>query len=301
MKQFIIDGFNLAYRSHFAFKSLTTATGLPSGGIYGFLTSMRSLRKRFSDSKFCVVWDNEAINKKEVFADYKANRVPFRIDMPIRDLKEALKCLNVLQAEAPKEEADDVISSIVAKADDLCYVYTSDKDMLQLVQDGKVVVISPKVGAIQEKFYDEEAVKNKYGVQPKDLACYFTFRGDDVDNIPGVPRVPSKVLASLSDKYKSSSVIYENLDKENLTDFQRQSIKDFQNQSVINSSLITLKLDIPYTITEGKTDPDNFQKILDKYEIKSISSISYTELFNSDNSFLLKEGPKLKAYSLFEE
>ena len=316
MKRFIIDGFNLAYRSHFAFKNLTTTAGLPSGGVYGFMTSTRALKKRFPDFKFYVVWDNEASNKKEVYSEYKANRTPFRVDLPIRDLKDALKCVNIIQVEVPREEADDVIASLVRAPEDfsdnsdnnvivssqenLDYVYTSDKDMLQLVRDGRVIVISPKVGTIQEKSYDEEAVKAKYGVGPKDLACFFTFRGDSVDNVPGVPRVPSKVLASLSDKYKDPEKIYENLEKETLTDFQRQSIYNFRDQALINSSLISLKRNLLYQTTEGKADPEGYQKFLDKYEIRALSAVSYVELFNNDNSFLTREGPHLKTYSLFD-
>ena len=211
MKRFIIDGFNLAYRSHFAFKDLSTSTGLFSGSIYGFLTTMRALKRRFPDFQFYVVWDNEPTTKKNAYAGYKANRIPFRVDFPIRDLKDILKCVKVVQAEMENEEADDVIASVVRADGNMDYIYSSDKDLLQLVKDGSVVVISPKVGRNEEKIYDEEAVRGKFGVGPKDLARFLAFRGDTVDNIPGAVRVHSKVIASLCNKYGSVREIYENL------------------------------------------------------------------------------------------
>jgi len=301
MKQFIIDGFNLAYRSHFAFKNLTTASGLVSGGVYGFLTALRALRKRFSYCKFYIVWDNNASKKKEIFSEYKANRIPFRVDLPIKDLKEALQYVNIIQAEVTGEEADDVMASLASHADDLCYIYTSDKDLLQMVVDGRIIVISPKRGDIPEKSYDEEAVKVKYGVEPKDLACYFALRGDDVDNIPGVPRVPSKVLASLCNKYKVIENMYDGLVSETLTDFQRQSLTNFKNQVLINYSLTLLKKDLNCDLTTGKSDPEKFQSFLDKYEIKALTSESYIELFSVDTDFLIREGPSLKQNSFFDE
>jgi len=303
MKKFIIDGFNLAYRANFAFQDLKTSAGLPSGCAFFFLTTLRSLKKRFPDFKFYIAWDNDATVKKSLYTEYKANRVPFRLDFPIKDLKDALKKLNILQAEAPGQEADDVMASLTKSpvpGEDLIYIYSSDKDLLQLVEDGHVVVISPKVGPKEEKSYDEEAVKIKYGVEPKDLVCYFAFRGDTVDNIPGVARVPSKVLASLSSKHKNPASIYENLINESLTAFQRQSILNSKNQVLINLSLVTLNKDILYDITVGESKPEEFQKFLDKYEIKSFSAESFVELFKTETAFLTREGPKLKAYSLFD-
>ena len=301
MKRFIIDGFNLAYRSHFAFKDLSTSTGLFSGSIYGFLTTMRALKRRFPDFQFYVVWDNEPTTKKNAYAGYKANRIPFRVDFPIRDLKDILKCVKVVQAEMENEEADDVIASVVRADGNMDYIYSSDKDLLQLVKDGSVVVISPKVGRNEEKIYDEEAVRGKFGVGPKDLARFLAFRGDTVDNIPGAVRVHSKVIASLCNKYGSVREIYENLPGEALSDFQRRSLTDFREQASVNFSLTALNRDLFYKVTQGSSKKEDLQKLLDKYEIRALSSESYADLFDVDTSFLMREGPKLKTYSLFEE
>jgi len=301
MNRFIIDGFNLMYRSHHAFQRLSTSTDLSSGSIYGFLTTMRTLRKRFTDFNFFIAWDNIPTKKTNIFPEYKANRISQRNIFPLEDLKKALSCLNVTQVECPEEEADDVISTLINQPNDSGkdYIYTSDKDMLQLVQDGRVIVMSPKVGNTPEKFYDEEAVKAKWGVSPSDLSCYLALRGDVSDNVPGVERLPSKVIASLINKYKTPEGIYSGLANEKLTDFQRTKLAAARDQVLLNYTLVLLKPDLNCSFSFGKSNSEIFQYILDKYEIKAISSESYVDLFDSDTVFLHRNSPSLKSVSLF--
>lgn len=300
MNRFIIDGFNLAYRSHFAFQKFSTSTGLLSGGIYGFFTTLRALRNRYLDFKFHVVWDNVPKKKIEAFAEYKANRDHLRVNLPIADLKTALQCLNIIQVEAPGEEADDVIATLVQSNDGKDYIYSSDKDLQQLVRDGHVIVISPKVGAIPEKFYDEEAVKQKWGVGPRDLACLFAFKGDTSDNIPGTS-VPSKVLAPLTIKYRSPEMVYSSLAGEKLTDFQLHALVSNKNQVILNYSIINLKKDLDCMYTKGESLPEKLKEIFDKYEIKALSPESMVALFDAETEFLHRTSPSLKTVSLFDD
>lgn len=302
MNRFIVDGFNLVYRSYYAFMQLSTSTGTNSGGLYGFFTTLKTLKKKYPDFKFFVVWDNEAKKKKEIFSAYKANRVSNRVDvLPIESLKQALSCLDVAQVECPDEEADDVIASLVQYNDGKDYIYSSDKDLLQLVKDGHIIVISPKVGSIPEKIYDEEAVKTKWSVTPENLACFFALRGDNSDNIPGVCRVPSKILAILAMKYNHPLKIYSHLEEEVLTDYQRKSILEARDQVFINYSLILLKKDLNCVITSGKSDELKLAEILKKYEIKAFSAQTIVELFDSNTAFLVRNSPCLKTVSFFEE
>jgi DNA polymerase-1 len=301
MNRFIIDGFNLLYRSHYAFQKFSTSTGLPSGGVYGFFSILKSLRNKYPDFKFYVVWDNEPKKKKEILGQYKANREPHRVKLPVADIKGALQHLDIIQVECPDEEADDVIAALVSQSNEgKDYIYSSDKDLLQLVKDGRVIVISPKVGTTPEKIYDEEEVKKKWGVKPEDLACLFSFKGDSSDNIPGTS-VPSKILALLSTKYKKPTAVYASLGGEKLTDFQRVALETNKDQVFVNHSIIALKKDLSCILSGGKSSPEELRKIFDKYEIKAISAESLSDLFSVQNTFLRRTGPSLKTISLFEE
>jgi DNA polymerase-1 len=81
-------------------------------------------------------------------------------------------------------EADDVIGHIakhVLAEEDECYIVSTDKDFLQLV-DEKTFVYSPT----KKKLYNRELVKEEWGIYPQNLLLFRTLDGDNSDNVPGV-------------------------------------------------------------------------------------------------------------------
>jgi len=262
---------------------------------------MRALKKRFPDFYLVIAWDLEAKRKKEAFPEYKANRPGFRIDDPVLDLKKVFSSVRVAQAEMPGEEADDVMASLAStySKEGLVYIYSSDKDMLQLVEDGKVVVIKPKSGPNPEKIYDEERVKSDFGIYPKNFACYLSFRGDTSDNIPGVPRAQSKIIASLAEKYGEPRKVYGSLSNEKFTEYQRKNIKEHEQQVYLNYELVKLREDLNIAVSEGSPNPELLGFILDKYEIRSIKPDSYIDVFEKESSFLSRNAPAFENFSLF--
>ena len=299
MNHLIIDGFGIAFRSFFAFNTLMTKTGMQSGCIYGSLCCLRSLKKKHPSFHVTVAWDNEARRKKEIFPDYKANRPKYTMSDNVADLKIIFSALGATQAEMSGEEADDIIATLVKRyssEDGLIYIYSSDKDLLQLVKDGKVIMIRPKTG--EDKFYDEEAVRQEFGVAPEDLACYQAFRGDTTDNVPGVARVPSKIIASVVNQYKTPESVYKSGIINSMTEFQKSSFLSHEAQSLVNYSLVRLKDDLDCNITKGVVDKVKVDLILSKYEIRSISSDSLMNAFE-DKEFLERQAPAVENYSLF--
>lgn len=302
MNNLIIDGFGIVYRSHYAFNNLLTESGLCSGGVYGFLVSMRSIKNKYPHCHLTIAWDREATRRKEVFSSYKSSRSSIDLFEQIEDLKKMFLCVNVSQAEYEGEEADDVIASLTKKYhDNQVYVYSSDKDMLQLVKDGNVIAIRPKRGKTPERHYDEEKVIEEYNVQPKNFACFQCFRGDSVDNIPGAPRIKSSLLAHLVEKYESPSVIYEHLDEEKLTPYQRKTLLEFKEQASLNMQLVKLRTDLKLEVVTGKPDAEALIPLLNKYEIRSINPHTYTGTFTDVPSFNARKAPSIKSYTLFDE
>lgn len=302
MNHIIVDGFNLAYRSHYAFSNLTTSSGLSSGCIYGFLIGIRTIKNKFSNCHLTVAWDNDAVRRKSIYAGYKSNRSKMIFIEQIIDLKKILYNLNVSQTEYPGEEADDVIASLVKtyKTDDnQIYIYSNDKDMLQLVKDGHVIVIKPKWGKHPEKYYDEEAVRGEFKIEPKKFACFQCFRGDKVDNIPGVPRLKSSIIADLINKYETPANVYENLDNVELTDYERESIIKSKSQVLLNMQLVKLKDDLKLDIKKGTPNLESLEEYLKKYEIKAIKPTIFVGSFR-DITAVLKKAPAIESYSLFD-
>ena len=119
--------------------------------------------------------------------------------------------------ETPGLEADDLIGSLAEKfkkePDLRIIVFTGDLDALQLVINGKVVVETPKKGVGETKIYDEEAVRERYGVPPGRLIDFKGLVGDPSDNIPGVPGVGPKTAADLLGRFGTLEGVYANLEK----------------------------------------------------------------------------------------
>lgn len=303
MNHLIIDGFNLAYRSHYAFINLETPAGLLSGAVYGFLVGARTIKTKYMDCHVTIAWDTESQRRKQIDASYKANRNKFELPEQIKDLKGIFNCLNVSQAEYFGEEADDVIATLTKQYSaegGKVFILTSDKDMLQLVRDGQVHVIRPKKGAVPERVFDEEAVKEEFGVAPKDLECLLSFKGDSVDNIPGVPRVKTACLVDLIQKYKTPQNIYDHLAEEKLTDFQRKSLSDSQARVMMNIDLVRLRDDLNVNIYDGSANEEVLGVYLNKYAIKSINPNSYVNSFMDVSCFQSRTAPAIQSYSIFD-
>ncbi len=202
---YLWDGSAFVYRSFFALPPLTTRDGFPTGAIYGFLRALFALIKTEKPQYFVVAFDHPAPTQREkTYSGYKAHRpqMPDPLKLPIPKIKEFLPLMGINVMELEGYEADDIISSITIKALDMGFnvkVYTPDKDMLQLVKNRKVVVINPMNG----KVFDEDMVKEKFGIEPALIPDYLALVGDKVDNVEGIKGVGPKTAVKILQTYGS--------------------------------------------------------------------------------------------------
>ena len=312
MNYFIIDGMNYCHRMHNVNYELRTAKGMPSGMFYGFIRGILALKKKYRGYQFCVAWDNRAYHKFELQPDYKSGRtqLPPIVMSQVDDLKEYLKNCNVNQYEKEGQEADDVIASLVEMFrddGDTIMIYTNDKDMLQLVETGKVVVYKPKVAGVPDRFYDEDAVVEVFGVPPKKLAYYRSFDGDASDHITGVPRVPRKLLASLVNQYGSPANVYQIIDANQikLTAYQQRAFVESEDRVRTNLKIVELDRGITdIDCQKGVCNQEALVDILHKYEVKSVDPVTVIDIFSSSLNMKYTEARspyKLESFSLFGE
>lgn len=310
MNYYLIDGLNLAHRSHNAQFELKTSDGRFSGMIYQFLSSIYYLKRKNRTFKVGVVWDRKPLHKYELFDGYKEGRtrLPDNVYSQIPDIERFLEHCGVDQFHAEHQEADDVIASLAeryVREDEgaKVVILTNDKDMLQLVRDGKIVVHKPKVGLSPERFFDEEAVKELFGVAPGDLACFRSMSSDESDKLVGVRRVRRKVLAGMVEKHKTLDNIYASLEGEKLTEKEMQRMLEGRERVFLNYKLMALNRDLD-NIEHRKShiDRDVLSEILDVYEIKSLKVDNMIEVFTADPNIKFTEPKKaveLESYSLF--
>jgi DNA polymerase-1 len=309
MNYFLIDALNLAYRAHNANFELKNGSGIFSGMYYGFVRTLFSLKKRYRGYKFEVVWDRNPEHKRILQPDYKAGRTSLSstVTGQIPDIQEFLTNAGVDQFYMEGQEADDVIATLAerySREPGTVLIYSNDKDLLQLVKTGKIVVYKPKVGVNPEKFYDEEAVLGQFGVAPNKLACYRSFDGDASDNITGINRVPRKILANFVNEYTTIDKIYENLPNEKLTEFQRGSMVEGKKRVATNLKLVTLDRQLNSIVCdEGKFNKDGLIEQFAKYEIRSIKPENIIDIFSSSLNIKYsdpRDVVKVESFSLFD-
>ncbi len=202
-KLFLFDGTYAVFRAFFAIQGLRAADGTPTGGVFGFVNTVRKLLRENQPAHFGVAFDVEGpTHRDEIFEDYKANR-PEPPDDLVPQFGLAMEAATVLGwpvLTAPGFEADDVLATLAgeAKARGLDVVLvTADKDLYQLV-DADVVVLNP---AKDDRVLDPAGVLEVFGARPDQVVDVLSLMGDATDNVPGVPGVGEKTAKAMIRRY----------------------------------------------------------------------------------------------------
>ncbi|RIK57160.1 hypothetical protein DCC62_30015, partial [candidate division KSB1 bacterium] len=116
-KLFLIDGYALAYRSHFAFikNPLTNSRGEATSAVFGFIRALLQLLDEQSPEYFAVVFDTpEPTFRHKAYAAYKATRqrMPDELIAQIPKIREFSAALGANLIEYPGYEADDVMGTL---------------------------------------------------------------------------------------------------------------------------------------------------------------------------------------------
>jgi len=210
MNVLIVDGMNLFIRC-FVVVPTMDSDGNSIGGLTGFLKSLKNMVNDSKPDKVIVAWDGEGGSRRRrgIFAEYKEGRkvrLNRQDDMENQNesfknmgsqmmkLKTLLGLLGVVQVEAPECEADDVIALICKFIfpDEQKVVLTSDRDMLQLVDD-KTIVYSPT----KKIYWSRNEVMEKIGVMAENYIFVKALMGDGSDNIKGLGGIGEKTAVKL--------------------------------------------------------------------------------------------------------
>jgi DNA polymerase-1 len=286
-KMIIIDGNSLLFRAYYATaygdKSaiMRTKDGTPTNAIFAFANMLAKMLQNFKGGESIVVaFDSDKDTfRKEELASYKANRAPCPEDLkkqfPLS--RELCAALNIMCYEQHGVEADDIagtIAKMASKENDDVTLYTSDKDYLQLI-DKNTKVSLLKVGLSNMELLDEEGMKAKFGFTPKQIIDYKGLRGDDSDNLAGIPGVGDKTAVKLIQKYGDFETILSKADE--IGGKLGENLKTFADQGRQCYRLATMKTDVelPFTLKDLVYEGYDFASVnafAQKYELKQFLS-----------------------------
>ena len=117
-------------------------------------------------------------------------------------------------------------------------IYTSDRDMLQLVSPLTTVRMLKNGGNIIDYTY-ENFGQLFMGLTPEQITDYKGIAGDSSDNLPGVVGIGPKTAATLLREFKHLENIYENLDKLP-SDKQKEKFNTYKQQALDCKELATI-------------------------------------------------------------
>jgi DNA polymerase I len=301
MKVYLIDANALIYRIYHAMPKLTDLQGRPIQAVYGLANTLLKILKEEKPDYIFALYDRpEPTIRHQVFKEYKATRPPITDDLKLQISlsKKIFSAFNIPVIEKIGYEADDLIATLKEKfinlADEIV-ILTGDLDTLQLV-DKKTKVLTMQKGITKTMIYDENKIKERYGLLPSQLPDYKALVGDPSDNIVGIPGIGPKTASQLLQKYQNLGVIIEAAKEKKLDPKISLSILNNKEKLLFNRDLVTLrksieideKLLVPY---QGYNE-ENLISVFQEFGFKSlIQRIKPT--FGLFGSFLVKPDPSV--------
>lgn len=240
----IIDVSNFIFRAFFAIRPLTAPDGTPVNAVYGVLTMLHRLVQDMQPTHVCVARDTkEESVRKEIYADYKANRTeaPDDLKPQFALIEELLNRLHLPSIAIPRIEADDIIGCLVKQYHqdfDEILIASGDKDLMQFV-DGKVKMLDTMKGVT----YGPADVEEKMGVPPHQIVDYLALIGDSSDNIPGVPGIGPKGASALLKEFGTLEECLRRADEVKAKKTQA-ALKEHADLARISKQLATINCDI---------------------------------------------------------
>ena len=298
---FLIDGMAQIYRAHFAMikNPLTTKDGRHTSAIFGFMNSLFKLLRDENPDYIAVVLDcKEPTFRHKLYTEYKATRekMPDELVGQLEPLYEVISHTNIPILKKPGYEADDIIGTLVKKAEQaglVTYMVTGDKDMMQLVSE-TTFMYSPGNRFKPTTIYDKIKVKEKWGVGPDGIIDMLALVGDTSDNVPGVDGVGPKTAKKLLDQYKDIETILEHAD-EAKNKRVREGLQNGRDLVHLSRELVTIHCDVPveFHIEELiRKDMDGEALTYDFQDLEMYSLITQVEALSGNGVVALEQPDK---------
>lgn len=277
--EMLIDGNSLAYRAFFALPTdMATSSGQVTNAVYGFTSMLINLMSDRSPDNVVVAFDRpEPTFRHEMTPSYKAQResAPDILRQQMGLLRQVLDALAIAVVDAPGVEADDIIATLATRARDQgddALIVSGDRDSFQLVEDPHVKVLYCKRGVSEYVLYDEAGILERTGVRPVDYVNYAALRGDNSDNLPGVPGVGEKTAAKLINEKGDIDGVYGDLS--GFTPKLRQNLAEHEANVRNNVEMMRLLRDVALpgaeSLAQGEPDAAEVHRLFDFLELRSL-------------------------------
>ncbi|MFH1888657.1 MAG: DNA polymerase I [Candidatus Omnitrophota bacterium] len=299
---FLIDATAFCYRAFYAIKALSTSSGQPTNAIYGFINILNKILKEKKPELLAICFDvSRDTFRAKKFAEYKIQRPPMPDELSgqIPIIKNIISAYGIAIVEREGYEADDIIATLTERAREKnipVTIVSSDKDMLQLVDDG-IAVFSPYKD--EGTAYDKKKVSERFGIGPEKITDLIALMGDSADNIPSVPGIGEKTAVSLIGEFGSVDGLLNNI-----SNIKPEKIRIAVNDNIgvikLNKELATLDRNIsldfdPDKLKIGEPDRRELFRLFKSLEFKKLlKELDVAEDRSPDMKIVVLEDKELK-------
>jgi len=282
---FLIDGSGFIFRAYFARAKDPKAErfqrksdGMATEVVMIFSNMLDKYLRETEADHIAVIFDASGRSfRNEIYGDYKANRreMPDDLAPQLEHVRRAADAFGVCRIEMENFEADDLIATYARHAVEAgaeVTILSSDKDMMQLVADGRVMMRDP----MTDRSIGEAEVREKFGVGPDKVIEVQALCGDSTDNVPGVPGIGVKTAAELINAYGDLETLLARA-AEIKQPKRRQALIDNEVKARLSKELVKLDDDVPLpcplsALRVKPYDPDKIFPFLDQMELRALKS-----------------------------
>jgi len=245
-KIYIIDAVNFLFRSYYAIGAMTNDLGQSTNALFGFIRSVQKILRDFSPNHIVCVFDGPE-NKKSrqaLYAEYKSHRAGAPEDLfPQFDwASEYCEFAGIATLCIDGVEADDTMATVAVWAEAKgakVYLCSSDKDLMQLVNDNVFLLQAHKDNLI----IDAIKVEELFGVKPNQMLDLLAIMGDSSDNIPGLEGFGPKTAASLLQEFGTLDEILKYPEKVK-GEKKQETLRTQKEVALLSRELATLNRDL---------------------------------------------------------
>ncbi len=327
---YLLDSMAFIFRAYHAMqrqRPMSTRTGIPTAATYVFVNMINKLRKDFAPEYLAAIYDVGApVHRNELagqlkdvqkfniktqafetieYGGYKANRVETPPDLIQQQpyIRRALEAFRIPILFYEGMEADDVIGTLSCKLSALghhVYVVSSDKDMMQLVNESVSILNPTKDNLI----LDSAGVEANLGVPPQQVIDVMALRGDAIDNIPGAPGIGDKGSIELIKQFGTVEAALDRAEEVKKKTY-RESLQNNRDNILLSKELVTIHTGVPieYSLEAMRTQPvDNAacRQLFTELEFTTLLKELAPSVDNTPSTYILKPTPAEVAQLLAE-
>jgi DNA polymerase-1 len=282
---YLIDGSGFIFRAYFARAKDPKAErfqrqsdGMATEVVMHFSNMLDKYLRDTDADHIAVIFDASGRSfRNEIYDQYKANRreMPDDLAPQLAHVRQAADAFGVCRIEMEGFEADDLIATYARHAIEAgakVTILSSDKDMMQLVCDDRVLMRDP----MTDRPIGETEVREKFGVGPDKVIDVQALCGDSTDNVPGVPGIGVKTAAELINAYGDLETLLAHAG-EIKQPKRREALIENEAKARLSKELVKLDNKVPLpcplaTLRVKPYDPEKLFPFLDEMELRALKS-----------------------------